>query len=110
MRRLTISLELPGRRVPVVTLEWSGGEPATANPGPARGEQPMASTRYQIGTGGDGANRQFPECPVCYARGGGGHGGFCPNAGGKSPDQWAMTPPAGYLRPDYPEGRIPWTS
>lgn len=61
----------------------------------------------QIGGGGDGNNRQIPECPVCWARGGGGHGGLCPNAG-KPLSRWVTEPPLGYLPPDYPKGRTPW--
>lgn len=44
-----------------------------------------------------------PQCPVCGAYGGGGHGGFCPNA---------ALQPAGWLRRDHiavrmPEVRVP---
>ncbi len=55
----------------------------------------------QIGGGGGGSDPDIPECPVCYARGGGGHGGFCPNAG-KPPDQWTSEPPPGYRKPLRP--------
>lgn len=59
---------------------------------------------HQVGLGGDGRNRSIPLCPVCWARGGGGHGGFCPNSG-KPLAQWVNDPPAGYSRPPRPEGR-----
>lgn len=58
----------------------------------------------QIGHGGDGSDPAIPECPVCYARGGGGHGGFCPNMSDTleplPPDQWVTEPPPGLDRPE----------
>lgn len=61
----------------------------------------------QIGLGGNGADRSYPECRVCYARGGGGHGGFCPNSG-KKVSLWVTVPPPGFLLPNYPADREPW--
>jgi hypothetical protein len=52
----------------------------------------------QIGQGGSGSDPAIPECPACFAQGGGGHGGFCPNAG-KPPELWSGEPPPGYQRP-----------
>jgi hypothetical protein len=51
-----------------------------------------------MGHGGDGWDSSIPECPCCYARGGGGHGGFCPNAG-KPQGQWVSAPPPHVQRP-----------
>jgi hypothetical protein len=104
MRTLTITISLLGRQVLSATAECDDE--------PGQGKAPEASREngvlyYQIGTGGNGSNRQIPECPVCWARGGGGHGGFCPNAG-KPPLQWVTEPPADYVRPQYPEGRTAW--
>jgi hypothetical protein len=45
----------------------------------------------RIGRGGGGSDESIPECPVCGAYGGGGHGGLCPNAG-KSPEEWVTNP------------------
>lgn len=59
--------------------------------------EPDRRRPVQIGQGGSG-NDATPECPVCYARGGGGHGGLCPNAG-KPPEQWTPEPPPGWRRP-----------
>ena len=50
----------------------------------------------QIGQGGTGTDKAIPECPVCHAYGGGGHGGMCPNAG-KAISQWVEEPPAGFI-------------
>jgi hypothetical protein len=52
-----------------------------------------------IGLGGTGDHSAIPECPVCYAYGGGGHGGGCPNAG-KDLADWVTEPPAGWSRPE----------
>jgi hypothetical protein len=51
-----------------------------------------------IGRGGAGPDPDIPECPVCYARGGGGHGGFCPNRD-LAPGYWVTEPPPGMERP-----------
>lgn len=51
-----------------------------------------------IGQGGGGPDQSAPECPVCYAYGGGGHGGYCPNAS-RPLDQWVTDPPPGWERP-----------
>lgn len=40
----------------------------------------LARRGVYIGRGGDGHDARVPECPYCHARGGGGHGGLCPNA------------------------------
>jgi hypothetical protein len=32
-----------------------------------------------IGGGGTGRDETIPECAYCHAKGGGGHGGFCPD-------------------------------
>lgn len=56
----------------------------------------------QIGLGGAGLDPAIPECSCCYAYGGGGHGGFCPNAGGKPRAQWVTEPPEGVTRPRRP--------
>lgn len=42
----------------------------------------------RIGRGGGGPDPSIPECPVCGAHGGGGHGGLCPNMG-KPPEEWS---------------------
>jgi hypothetical protein len=52
----------------------------------------------QIGRGKSGSG-DGPECPVCYASGGGAHGSHCPNAG-LPPEQWVTEPQAGWTRPD----------
>jgi hypothetical protein len=52
----------------------------------------------QIGLGATGDLPDYPECPVCYAHGGGGHGSQCPNAG-KDPADWVTEPQAGWARP-----------
>lgn len=57
-----------------------------------------------MGLGGTGTDARIPECPCCYAYGGGGHGGLCPNAG-KRPSQWVADPPAHIDRPYLPAGR-----
>jgi hypothetical protein len=51
-----------------------------------------------LGLGGRGPDPGIPECPLCYAYGGGGHGGFCPNAG-KPPEQWVTELPLHLLAP-----------
>lgn len=43
-----------------------------------------------VGRGGKGNQPGFPECPICEAEGGGGHGGGCPNAG-KPVSQWVSS-------------------
>jgi hypothetical protein len=70
-------------------------------------EPELLSPVAQIGLGGNGADRGYPECRICYARGGGGHGGFCPNSG-MVHGLWVTRPPTGYLMPDYPLDREPW--
>lgn len=52
----------------------------------------------QVGPGGTGSLTGIPECGVCYAQGGGGHGGGCPNAG-RDPADWVTDPPDGWARP-----------
>jgi hypothetical protein len=52
----------------------------------------------QIGPGGTGSLNGIPDCPVCFAQGGGGHGAGCPNVG-KDPDSWVTEPPDGWTRP-----------
>lgn len=42
-----------------------------------------------IGHGGRGSDAGIPECPVCGAFGGGGHGGFCPNMS-TNPEEWVV--------------------
>lgn len=61
-------------------------------------------TLIQIGLGGRGYDRSIPECPVCWAFGGGGHGGYCPNGGGRPRSQWVSDPPDGISRPPRPAG------
>lgn len=56
----------------------------------------------QIGVGGGGPDTSVPLCPLCGAYGGGGHGGWCPNAG-KPPEEWEVLP-KDYLAP---AGRYP---
>jgi hypothetical protein len=53
----------------------------------------------QIGPGESGTAEGVPECPVCYARGGGAHGSHCPNAG-LDPADWVTEPQAGWARPE----------
>lgn len=70
--------------------------------------QPLnVSLLHRVGLGGNGVDRSIPECPVCYARGGGGHGGGCPNSGNDK-RFWVMTAPAGWMSPDYPQSREKW--
>lgn len=57
------------------------------------------STGLVIGRGETGTDPDGPECKVCYAIGGGGHGGFCPNAGNADPDTWTADAPPGYEKP-----------
>lgn len=57
------------------------------------------STGLVIGRGETGTDPDGPECGVCYAIGGGGHGGFCPNAGNPDPDTWTTDAPPGYEKP-----------
>lgn len=52
-----------------------------------------------IGRGGAGPDSTAPECRCCYARGGGSHGGLCPNAG-RPEDSWLSEPPAHMERPE----------
>lgn len=52
----------------------------------------------QLGLGGTGWDPAVPECPLCYAYGGGGHGGLCPNAR-RPPADWVTVLPAGYTGP-----------
>lgn len=52
-----------------------------------------------IGKGGTGPDPTVPECPICYASGGGGHGGFCPNAK-LNEGSWLAEPPAHMDRPN----------
>lgn len=54
--------------------------------------------RPQIGRGGTGTDECIPECPVCHAFGGGGHGGMCPNAD-RSQAEWTDQLPDGYSGP-----------
>lgn len=49
----------------------------------------------QVGQGGAGTDAAIPECPVCHAYGGGGHGGFCPNMHEPDPARWVSLPPQG---------------
>jgi len=62
----------------------------------------MSIVRF-IGGGGQG-HGSAPECQVCWARGGGGHGGGCPNAD-KPPEQWTDEPPPGWVKPLRPKER-----
>jgi hypothetical protein len=48
----------------------------------------------QVGLGGKGSDPAYPECQICRAYGGGGHGGFCPN-GGRYPEYYETVVPAG---------------
>lgn len=43
--------------------------------------------RIRIGRGGGGSDSNIPECPLCHAYGGGGHGGGCPNSD-RPVEQW----------------------
>jgi len=52
----------------------------------------------QLGRGGTGPDKFIPECPLCHAYGGGGHGGFCPNAG-RPPENWVTDLPEGFTGP-----------
>jgi hypothetical protein len=60
------------------------------------------STGLVIGRGSTGTDPEGPECRVCFAVGGGDHGGFCPNAGNPDPGTWTADPPPGYERPAAP--------
>jgi hypothetical protein len=51
-----------------------------------------------IGQGATGNLDEYPECPLCLAHGGGGHGSNCPNAG-KDPADWLSLPPDGWTAP-----------
>lgn len=52
-----------------------------------------------IGRGETGTDPDGPECGVCFATGGGAHGGFCPNAGNPDPGTWTADAPPGYEKP-----------
>ena len=65
-----------------------------------KGDEYTDTTPSVVGLGGSGYH-DMPECPVCYAHGGGGHGSGCPNAG-KDPADWVLDPPDGWSRPERP--------
>jgi hypothetical protein len=50
-----------------------------------------------VGRGGTGPG-STPECPVCFAKGNGGHGGLCPNMDRK-PEDYTDVLPAGFSKP-----------
>jgi hypothetical protein len=63
-----------------------GGKGAIGGPGhPGREIRPGE----WVGGGGSGSDHTIPPCPVCGAKGGGGHGGLCPNAG-RPPSAWVI--------------------
>ena len=68
---------------------------ATPAPEPYAYADPDAGV---VGRGADG-NLDVPECPLCYAQGGGGHGSNCPNAG-LDPADWATELPDGWTGPE----------
>jgi hypothetical protein len=93
---------------PTAAGPLSPGEPEPASPagptaagplnpdGPA--PEPFAyddADHGKIGRGGTGSLHGVPECLVCFAEGGGGHGSGCPNAG-KDPEDWVTAPPDGW--------------
>jgi hypothetical protein len=57
-----------------------------------------------IGPGAAGSLHDIPDCLVCYAQGGGGHGQNCPNAG-TDPADWVTEPPHGMSRPETAASR-----
>jgi hypothetical protein len=56
-----------------------------------------------IGPGGTGSLHGIPDCMICLAQGGGGHGQNCPNAG-KDPADWVTEPPPGMTLPGVARG------
>jgi len=97
---------------PTAAGPLSPGEPEPASPagptaaGPLSTDGPAAEPfayddpdHGQIGRGGTGSLHGVPECLVCFAEGGGGHGSGCPNAG-KDPEDWVTGPPDGWARPE----------
>lgn len=66
-------------------------------------EGEMTGWQPEIGLGGTGPDKNIPECPVCWAYGGGGHGGYCPNGGGRPVVQWVSDPPSNRRSPERPE-------
>ena len=56
-----------------VTITAKGGDGGSGSAGVVDGSS--------VGRGGGGNDVRIPECPICFARGGGGHGGGCRNAG-----------------------------
>jgi len=68
-------------------------------PDPAPGTYAYTDPDAQvIGQGATGNLDEYPECPLCLAHGGGGHGSNCPNAG-KDPADWLSLPPDGWTAP-----------
>ncbi|HEV2175264.1 MAG TPA: hypothetical protein VGR71_16945 [Nitrospira sp.] len=74
---------IPGGAGPDSSVHISGGEGGLGAIGGTFGG-------ITIGRGGGGNNPLIPECPVCGAYGGGGHGGGCPNSG-RPIDQWVSS-------------------
>lgn len=70
-----------------VKVEVSGGAGGEGGVASYGGEGGFG---IQVGRGGKGRDPSIPECPICLAVGGGGHGGGCPNAG-KPVSQWVSS-------------------
>ena len=97
--------ELPGAAGPDRHAAWQAAREQA--PDMTFLNQPL-TVLHEIGLGGNGLDPDIPECPLCYARGGGGHGGFCPNAT-RVPMNWVDEIPVSFRKPPYPKGRTPWT-
>ena len=77
---------------------------------PARAEYWVRPQGLTVGPGGHGPDPSIPECPICHAHGGGGHGGGCPNHG-MTPDVWLVEAQPGhpaYINPPSMPG-AGWT-
>lgn len=77
---------------PVAVRGGEGGEAGQVAPdgtiaGGGEGQPGYLLGQASIGRGGMGNDPCIPECPMCHAIGGGGHGGGCPNRG-RLPYQW----------------------
>jgi hypothetical protein len=65
---------------------WVAGDGVVAGGGGGAGSS-FNRGGIVVGGGGIGTDPSIPECPICHAKGGGGHGGGCRNAG-RPPAEW----------------------
>jgi len=79
--------------------------PAAAVASSGQSDNPAAAYEYPdpdagiIGQGATGDHADIPECPLCRAHGGGGHGSNCLNTG-KDPADWISELPDGWTGPE----------